>query len=327
MADSMGDDTQAPMLLGISGGLLLISILLLHARLWSRARPISNLGLDDWTVFAATILVMAKYFLVCVACAYGFGRRAKFVPLENRSKSLRLIFICQVLWFWSITLVKLSVALLLVRLKPTRCWRIFLFSIMGVLILNAIMATCFQFLQCRPFSLYWDPSVFRKGGIECVPRSAITGNIIAGSAVHVSTDLIFSFMPITFIRKLTRPRREKIFLGILMGLGLFAALFAILRTVGLQNYYTSKDVYRTSVMPTLWSMLEQEVALIAATIPTLKSFMERALVKMGQFFYDENTETHVRQKLVELGFLELNEKDSQPQFGTKEDRKPSKRGI
>lgn len=55
MADPMGDDTQAPMLLGISGSILLISILLLYARLWSRVGPISNLGLDDWTVFVATV--------------------------------------------------------------------------------------------------------------------------------------------------------------------------------------------------------------------------------------------------------------------------------
>jgi len=49
------DDTQAPMLLGITGGFLLLSILLLLARLWSRIRPISNLKADDWTVLAGTV--------------------------------------------------------------------------------------------------------------------------------------------------------------------------------------------------------------------------------------------------------------------------------
>lgn len=267
---------------------------------------------------------MAKYILVCIACAYGFGRRAKFVPQENRSNSLRLIFICQVIWYWSITLVKLSVALLLVRLKTTRGWRIFLFSIMGVLILNATLATFFQFLQCQPFSVYWDPSAFKNGDVKCIPRGAITGNIIAGSAVHVSTDLIFSFMPVTFIRKLNRPRREKIFLGLLMGLGLFAALFAILRTVGLQTFYKSEDIYRTSVLPTLWAMLEQEVAQIAANIPTLKSFLQRSLVQIGQFFYDESTETELRKRLVELGLLELSDDDFQSPLGKEMGKKSSK---
>ena len=214
------------------------------------------------------------------------------------------MFICQFIWIWSITLVKLSVALLLLRLKTGRMWKIFLFVTMGVLILNAIVQASFQFLQCRPFSSYWDPSAYaRPGGVKCIPPRAIIGNIIAGSAVHVSTDLIFSFIPITFIRKLNRPRREKIFLGVLMGLGLFASSFAILRTVALQTFYTSTDIFRTSVMMTTWAMLEQEVALIAATIPTLKSLMQQSLIKIGNFFYERDTETKVRNHLVELGYL------------------------
>jgi hypothetical protein len=217
---------------------------------------------------------------------------------------MRLIFLCQVLWNVSICLVKVSVALLLLRVKQTRTWRIFLYSTIILLVLTAITSTLFQFLQCQPFSVYWDPSVFLKGGVKCVPHELITGNIVAASVVHVSTDLIFSFIPITFIRKLHRPRGEKIFLGILMGLGLFASSFAILRTAGANMIYTSRDIFRTTVMPTLWSMLELELALIAATIPTLKSFVQRSLMAIGRFFYDEKTETQVRNRLVELGFLD-----------------------
>jgi hypothetical protein len=53
-------------------------------------------------------------------------------------------------------------------------------------------------------------------------------------------------------------------------------------------------------------MLELELALIAATIPTLKSFVQKSLMKLGRFFYDEKTETQVRNRLVELGFLNEN---------------------
>ncbi|CAO2647340.1 Nn.00g082620.m01.CDS01 [Neocucurbitaria sp. VM-36] len=342
------NDTQAPMLIGATGSLLLVAILLLFARLWSRLGPISNLGMEDWTVVGATvyptmqntkkitkanktnpyqILAMVKFLLVILACSHGFGRHALFVTQSDRSSAFRLLFACQVIWYWSITLVKLSVALLLLRLKPGRAWRIFLFSTMGVLVLSAMVQTIFQFLQCQPFRSYWDPSVFfSKGGVKCVPERAINGNIIAGSAVHVSTDLIFSFVPITFIRKLNRPRGEKIILGVLMGLGLFASSFAILRTVGLQAFETSKDLFRTSVMLTLWAMLEQEVALIAATIPTLKSIMQRSLVKIGRFFYDQDTETQVWNRLVQLGFLgTADDEFSKSRLSTK--RKPSKPDI
>lgn len=51
----MGNTTQAPVLLGLGGTLLFISICLLAARLWSRARPSYRLKHDDWTVLAATV--------------------------------------------------------------------------------------------------------------------------------------------------------------------------------------------------------------------------------------------------------------------------------
>lgn len=174
---------------------------------------------------------------------------------------------------------------------------------MTFLILTVLAQTLLQFLQCAPFSIFWDPSAARRpGGVKCLPLRVINITIITHSAIHVSTDLVLSFIPITFIRKLNRPRREKIFLSLLMGMGLFASMFAILRTVTLRSFARG-DFFRGQVMPTLYGTLELEVALIAATVPTLRSFVQRVLVRLGAFFYDEQSETMVRGRLVELGFL------------------------
>ena len=234
---------------------------------------------------------------------YGLGRFARFVSLGRRRVSLELLFISQIFWYWSITLVKLSVAFLLLKVKHTRSWRIFLHAIITLILLAAIVQTCFQFLQCRPFKVYWDPRVFRQGPVICFNRKVINGNIVAFSSVQVALDLIFSFIPITFIRKLNRPRREKALMCVLMALGIFASIAAIIRTMTLQEFYTTGDTFRINVSIALWAVVEQQFALIAATIPTLKSFMEQVLVKIGLYFYDEDTETRARDKLVHFGFL------------------------
>jgi hypothetical protein len=88
-----------------------------------------------------------------------------------------------------------------------------------------------------------------------------------------------------------------------MALGVFVSFAAIVRTMTLQNFYTSTDLFRTNVTIALWAVIEQQVALIAATIPTLKRFTEQTLVKVGLYFYDERTETQVRDRLVHLGLL------------------------
>jgi hypothetical protein len=174
---------------------------------------------------------------------------------------------------------------------------------MALLLVAAIVQTVFQFSQCRPFSVFWDPRVFRQGPVRCFKRSIINGNIVAFSAVQVAVDLLFSFIPITFIRKLNRPRREKVFMCVLMALGLFASCAAIIRTLTLQEFYRSRDLFRTNVTIALWAVVELQFALIAATIPTLKAFVEKALIRIGQFFYDERNETRVRHRLVAFGLL------------------------
>lgn len=88
-----------------------------------------------------------------------------------------------------------------------------------------------------------------------------------------------------------------------MGLGLFASFAAIMRTLTLQGFYTSKDLFETDVTIVMWASVEQLFALIAATAPTLKSFLEATLVRIGLFFYDEKSETQVRNRLVQFGML------------------------
>lgn len=239
-----------------------------------------------------------------MAVAHGLGRRSRFVSFSRRRTALELFFISQVFWYWSITLVKLSVACLLLRVKAAnKRWRIFLISLMVLLIVAAVVQTLFQFLQCRPFKVYWDPRVFVQGPVKCFERSVINGNIVAFSTVQVATDLAFSFIPITFIRKLNLPRREKVFMCILMALGLFASCAAIIRTLMLQEFYRSQDLFRTNVTIALWAVMEQQFALIAATIPTLKAFVEKALIRIGRHFYDEKSENKVRNRLVAFGLL------------------------
>ncbi|PVH94435.1 hypothetical protein DM02DRAFT_479275, partial [Periconia macrospinosa] len=302
----------APVLLGLGATLMVLSIALIAARLWSRARPTWKLRADDWTILAGLILAIVQYGIICASVLYGLGRRALFVSFARRRTSLHLLFVSQVFWYWSLTLIKLSVALLLLRLKHTKRWRVFLSILMGIIISAAVVQTVFQFVQCRPFSVYWDPRLFsssqrgRGGGQKatCFEIRVINGNIIAFSTLQVALDIVFSFIPMTFIRKLHVPRREKIFMCVLMGLGVFASVAAIVRTLVLQANYASDDVFRTNVGIALWALIEQHFAIIAATMPTLKSFMELTLVKISLFFYDRENEEGARAKLVALGLLD-----------------------
>ena len=105
------------------------------------------------------------YLLLVAASTYGLGHPAGFVSFDRRKAAMRLLFISQVVWYWSVTLVKLSVAFLLLRVKPGRRWSLLMRSAMGLIVLAAVVQTIFQFTQCRPFSVYWDPDVVLQGPV------------------------------------------------------------------------------------------------------------------------------------------------------------------
>jgi hypothetical protein len=66
----------------------------------------------------------------------------------------------------------------------------------------------------------------------------------------------------------------------------------------LQEYYITPDAFRSSATITLYAVIEQHLVLMAATVPTLKTFVGTTLVRAGLWFYNEKSEGHVRGELV-----------------------------
>jgi hypothetical protein len=61
------------------------------------------------------------------------------------------------------------------------------------------------------------------------------------TGLFILTDLIYSLLPISFIRKINRPMREKVVLAVVMGLGLIASALDIYRVVVFRRILTSLD--------------------------------------------------------------------------------------
>jgi hypothetical protein len=55
------------------------------------------------------------------------------------------------------------------------------------------------------------------------------------------TDVAFALLPLAFIFKLNRPVREKVVLGVLMGLGLIASACSIAKLAVVKLYLNTKD--------------------------------------------------------------------------------------
>ncbi|KAF2178368.1 hypothetical protein K469DRAFT_676102 [Zopfia rhizophila CBS 207.26] len=313
----VSDTSIAPVFL-VGGTMLQVTTIgLVTARIGTRIR--SNIGLQchDWTILLAVILSIPQYAMIIVSISYGYGRHMQFVPPENRTKAIKLIFYSQVLWYWSITFAKISVACLLLYLKSERLWNRFLQLTILILVCSAISITLTQFVACRPFSAYWESRAARYA--KCWDRRITVGNIIGFSSIQALTDLVFSFIPLTFIVRLNQPIREKMIISFLMSIGLIASAIAILRTV--KGLTFPKDYFRNDADISLLAMLDLYVGIIAATLPTLKAFFEGMLVGVVHFFQNDLSEAEIRATLVRLGFLDDGQEQELKSLEGKEDFK------
>ncbi|KAI8163085.1 hypothetical protein K4K49_001473 [Colletotrichum sp. SAR 10_70] len=98
------------------------------------------------------------------------------------------------------------------------------------------------------------------------------------SGFNILTDIWILILPIKTLSGILRPRREKIALAIIFGVGAFATITSIIRLHTIYTYTLAKDLFQESILVNVWSMLEINIGIICASVPALKPlFTPRAL--------------------------------------------------
>jgi hypothetical protein len=74
------------------------------------------------------------------------------------------------LWVWSVSCTKISVLLMLLRIKQTPVWKRGIAIFITFVVLNGIAITLVQLLQCRPIRANWDITLPRS---DCLPQNHV----------------------------------------------------------------------------------------------------------------------------------------------------------
>jgi len=117
------------------------------------------------------------------------------------------------LWASALTTVKLSLLLLYVRIFVIRPFCIAAYILMAVVVVWWMSVILEEFLLCRPFAFNWDPTI--QGGV-CGNREAA---YLAAGIINLCTDVIILCLPMPMVWRLKLPRRNKIALSIVFGVG------------------------------------------------------------------------------------------------------------
>ena len=90
-------------------------------------------------------------------------------------------------------------------------------------------------------------------------------------------DLLLALLPITFLYKLQISWKRKMVLGMLLGLGVFAAICAAIKVAHIRTKTTDYDITWDTTSLLVWNTTEANVIIYAACLPTVSEFLKRFL--------------------------------------------------
>ncbi|KAF1997025.1 hypothetical protein P154DRAFT_300778 [Amniculicola lignicola CBS 123094] len=261
----------APVVLGVTGSLYLILFALFAGRICTRLQ-FRKLGWDDLFLTLGLISALTQWALFMASTQYGAGRHSEFMDLARQGAARQLLFTSSIFYSPSITLVKICIAWMLLRLKHTRPWAFFLWSLIVVQVASCTASLAFQLLECAPSNQ--PTALCANPGISLVVLS-IT------STIGVCFNLILAGILFLLLRDPRRPLRDRIVISVLVCLATFAAAANLAATIFTTASYTNQDVLYNSGAISLWRIIEEQVAIIAACIPCLNFLFERSLRRLG----------------------------------------------
>ena len=206
--------------------------------------------------------------------------RPQFLPFSYINQTAPLSLVAEITSTWSVALVKISIAIMLLRLQRTRNWALFLYTIIGIQFIIAAFVTIIQTTRCIPITALWDPTSAPETR-RCWGEANFKASLTAASILIILTDVIFALIPLTFLHHVRRSLRDRLIIGFLMSLGLFASAAAVVKTIMVQRFNQADDPAGHGMSIALWASIEAQVGIIAACIPCLRAAFLRFLGRVG----------------------------------------------
>ncbi len=114
--------------------------------------------------------------------------------------------------------LKLSIAVFLLRIATRKAHRAILYTLITTVILLTIAYFFFLVFQCSPVNFFWLQFSGEVG--SCLPAKVVGDMTYAHSAINASCDVILALLPIVIVSQLDINIRTKISLCAIMSLGI-----------------------------------------------------------------------------------------------------------
>ncbi|KAL4978279.1 hypothetical protein BDW66DRAFT_130698 [Aspergillus desertorum] len=244
---------------------------------------VRRLGWDDFFIFFSLALSIIAAALVSYSVTLGLGRHTAAVVAEHGMERVSMTSKWQILGYpfniGSFSFPNISIAILINNLLNPNTLRSRLLLGMSILqVVFAMVSVFLIFLQCKPTAALWDHTITDA---TCWDQAIFYGFSYWVSAYTTITDVILAIVPITVFWKLQMRWSSKIGVCIMMSLTLLSAIVTIVKATYLPLFTDVEDPLYNVTPLVIWGLIEQNVVIVAACIPTLRPFFRRAFESRG----------------------------------------------
>ncbi|KAK3939752.1 hypothetical protein QBC46DRAFT_364621 [Diplogelasinospora grovesii] len=258
------NQNAGPALLAVTSTLWCLAVVTTGLRLCTR-RALGMTSWDDYTIGLTALLATIRFGFQIGQARHGNGRHRVYLSEEDYINNTMLGWFAMVFLFASACFLKISICLLILRIKDTRPLKMLLYTVMAGLVATNFGVIVELIAQCNPISHYWRPT---EGG-RCWDIRVRIYTIYITIGFSILTDLLCSFLPLVVIWTLTIPLKTKAAVWALTSLGLLATGFGVARAGSLS--LTTDDMSWTYCTAAIWSNVELFIGIIAANMALTRS--------------------------------------------------------
>lgn len=260
-------DNRSAEVIGVVVTMAILSTAAVALRFLCRKQMKVIISYDDYFVLAALIFSLGLIFIVGYGVHVGTGRHFLAVGLDNARNYLKLQYIFQIIYMFTLLVVRLSILIFYQRLFPRQStslyWRISLYCILFVIFGLFISGTTAFVFSCSPISFFWT----RTGAGHCVNTQIL---YYFTAAINIVCDIAILLLPMPIVWNLQMQRDKKIgIMGIFL-LGGFACIASIVR-IFYMHEVVAIDPTWTQVNPAIWSTVEPSLGIVSACLPVIGS--------------------------------------------------------
>ncbi|POS81369.1 hypothetical protein DHEL01_v200250 [Diaporthe helianthi] len=216
-----------------------------------------RLGLDAFLILASWAVYLASFVGMLSVFPCGFGKHLWSVTEEQLHCYMKKLLFLGVTYFWPPTLAKLSLIVLYHRLNPNLGFRVALY------VIAFIVTTSILSGPCNPLNV---------GSSTCLNNVAL-----AQAVLNISTDGVLVLMPVKMLWGLNMPRKQKVAVGCILGLGSGAAIASCVRIAYVRAMINNPDVLYTQGSAAVWSAVEINIGILCNCLAMLKPFVRHHL--------------------------------------------------